>query len=144
MNLNREIAVEKFIQALISHARNGIIHDNISILEKGPPGRQPPEDKVILHQWFQQLDNQAQNYVGEIIKEAVDSTLFSTLVIIDGAAGRPIQGRLSDFALYLQIYSDEDTELQDSPQVRIRLNPKQALEDLHDIFRWTIEDTPGK
>ncbi len=129
------------MQIVISHARDGAIHDIIASLEKGPPGRQPPEDKVELHQWFQQLDEQDQSYIHQIITEAVDAVLFSTFVILDGAAGGPpIPEKPSDFALYLQVYDDEEMGLKDSPQIRIRLNPWQGTDDLHDIFSWAIED----
>ena len=140
-NLDRKMAVETFMRILIQHARDGVIEDIISMLETGPPGRQPLEDQVALHLWFQQLDNQSQEHIREIIQEAVDSALFSTLVILDGAAGgRPVQGELSDFALYFQTYHDEGAELSDSPQVRVKLNPWRATEDLHDLFRWMLEE----
>jgi hypothetical protein len=124
-----------------AHARDGSIADITYFLEKGPSGREPTEEKKELHHWFIQLDSQGQIFVRKIVQEAIDSALFSALVILDGAAGGyPVEGSLSDFALYLQTYRDEEGENNDSPMFRVKLNPWQATEDLHDIFRWQLED----
>ena len=140
-HLDRKRAVEAFMHLLIPHARDGTIQDIISMLNQGPPGQEPPQDKLALHYWFQQLDNQSQEHVREIVRESVDSALFSTLVILDGAAGGwPVRDELSDFAIYLQTYQDSNAQVADSPQVSVRLNSTDATEDLHDIFRWTLEE----
>lgn len=140
-NLDRKTGVDALMQILIEHARDGIIDEVISMLEKGPPGRNPPPEKFALHEWFQKLDEQGQEHIQKIIQESVDSTLFSTLVILDGAAGGyPVKEELSDFALYIQTYQDNNAEAGDLPRVRVKLNPWGATEDLHDVFRWTLAE----
>ena len=139
-NLDRNAAVETFMKILIAHARNGIIGDIMSTLERGPSVPRTMKDKVVWHQWFQGLGDEDKEYVYQIIRETVDAALFSTLVILDGAAGRPIPGKLSDFALYLQEYDDEDAERSDLPKFRVRLNSVNATEDLHDIFKWSLKE----
>lgn len=139
-DLNRDQAVALFMKALILHARNGTIREVLSVLSNGPPGRQPPEAKLALHRWFQTLDSQGQRFVSQVIQEAVDAALFSTLVLLDGAAGGyPVEGEVSDFALYLQTYQDWEARKVDSPQISVRLNPPTTTEDLHDIFLWMLD-----
>jgi hypothetical protein len=136
---DRTSAAETFIRILISHVREGVVQDMLNLLEKRMPGLAPPPNKLALHSWYQQLDINSQQHIHEIIREAVDSTLFSTLVILDGSAGGyPVKDKLSDFAIYLQIYQDKEARSVDKPQVSIRINPTGATEDLHDMFSWFL------
>jgi DNA-binding protein Fis len=125
---DRNTAVEIFIQTLIAHVRKGVPQNIRSALKQGPRKVSPMRNKQLLHEWFQQLNNQEKEYLYQVIQEAVDASLFSTLVILDGAAGgRPLQGKLSDFALYLQEYDDVDAERLDIPKFRIRLNSRYNI-----------------
>lgn len=140
--LDRTSATQIFMDFLIKCARDGSIKGLLSVLEKGPGGMKPPEKGIAWHEWFQTLDDQSKEKVQEIIQEAVDFALFEVLVVFDGATGGyPVKGELSDFALYLKTYQDKSARKADLSQVSIRLNPADATEDLHDIFRWTLEET---
>jgi hypothetical protein len=140
-SIEREKATETFMQLLIQHVRDGIIADITMLLEKGPPGRQPDKNKVALHQWFQTLEERNQGYLKQVIQEAVEATLFSTLVILDGAAGgNPIEEAPSDYALYLQTYEDDSARRMNLPQTTTRLNPVYATDGLHDILLWMLQE----
>ena len=112
------------------------------MLVNGPPGRRPQEDKVNWHKWYQQLDHISQENVEKIATQAVDDALFSLFAILDRASGGlPIKGTLSDFAIYLQSYESEENEAEDLPTTRVKLNPWSAQTDLHDLYRWQVEET---
>lgn len=140
MQFSREKATEVFIKNLILHSYNGVIETTLSNLENGPPGRMPPRNRVAWHEWYIALDETGKNNIREIIRDTVDATLFSALVLLDGASGYPIKDKLSDFALYLQVYENEKAAKDDIPINRIKLNPWSTTEDLHDIFHWMLDD----
>jgi hypothetical protein len=138
--LNRKEAVELFLSLLIAEAYDGTIEDVTSNLEKGPPGRKPREDLIILHQWFKNLDNESRKHVLAIIRQAIDTALFNCLVLLDGLGGYPVEGKISDFAAYLQTYENEDARKANSPQFSVRLNLAYTTEYLHDMFHWILEE----
>ena len=45
-------AKDLFIGMLVPAAYDGTIRGMTSMLEKGPPGRKPPEEIIKLHRWF--------------------------------------------------------------------------------------------
>lgn len=60
--------------------------------------------------------------MAEVVRETVNQALFSKLVLLDGAtSGWPVQGRYSDFALYLQVYNGEESYSGDAPSSRERV-----------------------
>lgn len=139
--LNRKEAVELFLSLLIARAYDGAIEGMTSNLEKGPPGRKPRQDLIILHQWFQSLDNKSREHVLAIIRQAVDAAVFGCLVLLDGlTGGNPVKEKTSDFAAYLQTYEDEDAREANSPQFSVRLNPAYTTEYLHDMFHWILQE----
>ncbi len=143
--LSREQAAEHFLNMLIARAYDGALRDVRLILEEGPPGRKPPKDLIALHQWFRQLDDESREYVLIAIREAVDAAVFGCLVLLDGlTGGYPVGEELSDFALYLQTYEDSDSRAADLARHRVRLNPWTAAVDLHDMFRWILQERAGQ
>ncbi|MGH9850047.1 MAG: hypothetical protein ACREBD_09315, partial [Blastocatellia bacterium] len=101
--LNRNEATDNFLQGVISIVYEGAIKAILSTLSDGPPGRKPREDLVRLSQWFKALDKEDQGQVQAVIGDAVDAAIFCFLVMLDNlTGGYPIQGQISDFALYLQ------------------------------------------
>jgi hypothetical protein len=137
----REETAGTFIRMLIQHAYDGAIEEIRSILHEGPPGREPAEDVRALHAWFRTLASDDQEMTLRVVREAVDAVLFRTLVFLDGAwGGYPVVGEVSDFALYLQMYGDEDALAADTPRASVRVNPRFATEDLHDMFRWALQE----
>ncbi len=140
--LNRQAAAELFLRMLIARAYDEVIEGMVLDLNQGPPGRQPPRDFVLLHQWFQTLDNENRECVQLLIQKVAESTVFGCLVLLDGlTGGYPVKDKLSDFALYLQIYQEKSARISDSPQVSVRLNPAgTADEDLHDMFLGILQE----
>ncbi|MCI0564485.1 MAG: hypothetical protein MN733_38940 [Nitrososphaera sp.] len=140
--LNRNEATDNFLQGVISIVYEGAIKAILSTLSDGPPGRKPREDLVRLSQWFKALDKEDQEQVQAVIRDAVDAAIFCFLVMLDNlTGGNPIQGQTSDFALYLQTYSDEEARKVDQSLVSVRINPAwSGEEDLHDMYRWKLEE----
>ncbi|MCI0390966.1 MAG: hypothetical protein MOB07_19650 [Acidobacteria bacterium] len=140
-SIDRNEAAKIFLEQVIYSAFDGAIKSIQSLLSDGPPGRKPPEDKVHRSQWFNSLDNESQQHVLTIIRDSVDAAVFGCLVLLDNqTVGYPLDGQLSDYALYLQTYSGEDAVKTDQPQVSVRINPAWSTEFLHDMFRWIIDE----
>lgn len=139
---DRNEAARIFLQMLISRAYDGGIDSVLSKLSKGPPGRKPREDWVRLSQWFRGLNEEDQEQVRAVIRDAVDAAVFGCLVLLDNlTGGNPIQGQTSDFALYLQTYSDEEARQGSQSLASMRINPAwSGDEDLHDMYRWMLEE----
>jgi hypothetical protein len=145
-SLNRKEAAELFLNLLIIVAYDGAIEDVTSILEDGPPGRKPRQDLVTLHQWFRNLSGESREHLFAIIREVSSATLFHCLVLLDGLAGNPVEGKVSDFAVYFLTYEDQDARKADSPQTSVRLSSPYPTEYLHDIFHRILQERaePGK
>jgi hypothetical protein len=130
-----------FIDQIVRRTRVGTIKGILRMLEKGPPGRSQRPADLARHDWFRSLSDDDKEKVVEVVREAVDHALFSTMVLLDGAtSGWPVQGRYSDFALYLQVYNDEESYLENAPSSRERINRPANAEDLHDRFMNAAED----
>lgn len=84
---NRDAAAELFVQMLTIVAYDGAANDVTSLLENGPPGRGPSQDRVALRQWFQSLDKDSKAYLAQVIRETADAAVFHALVLLDGMTG---------------------------------------------------------
>lgn len=49
-----------------------------------PSGRQPEQDLVDLSTWYNALGVNDKEMIGTVIKEAIDSTVFGILCVLDG------------------------------------------------------------
>jgi hypothetical protein len=135
-------ALDAFMHRMITHVRNGLIRDVMEQLEEGPAGLEPNPENLRLHEWFRELDQEFRENIKQVVTDAVDGTIFSTCVVLDGAAGGyPIPGVISDFALYLQTYANDDEYRANKAQEAIRINPPNTNDDLHDIYRDYVDDT---
>jgi hypothetical protein len=134
-------ATTDFIERIILRAYEGTIRDSRELLENGPAGRKPAEEKVSLHQWFSQLAEDDREQVHRAVRNAVEAALFGVFVVLDGASGGwPIEGEISDFALYRQAYADYDAEKADAPKARVKINGLSMSEDLHDLFMLALQE----
>jgi len=133
-------AAELFLRLLVAEAYDGAVEGTALVLKKGPPGRKPSQDLVALHRWFQDLDDESREHVLAVIRHASDAALFHCLVLIDGLAGYPIEGKVSDFAVYLQTYASQDARMANSPQTSVRLNSAHTTEYLHDMFHQILQE----
>lgn len=143
--LNRDTAAEIFIEHLIRRAYEGAIEDTISMLSNGPPGRKPSSGRVQLSEWYNSLDETSQKNIHEIVRDAADAAVFGCLVLLDNlTGGYPFPEKLSEFALYIQAYDDDNSYKVDSPQLRVRINPADRVgHELHDLFRLLLDSRKG-
>jgi hypothetical protein len=140
MHLQFSDAVSIFMKLVVKHAYLGAINIMTKLLTQGPSGRLKPQDRLRLHQWYMSLDSKGQAMVSEIIEESVKVSVFNFLVFLDNkTVGNPIQKQFSDFAVYLQSYSSEDTRIQNTPVETIRINQSyEASGELHELLNETI------
>jgi L-amino acid N-acyltransferase YncA len=135
--VNPKEAARIFLDRL-SHAYNGAIKGVVALLEKGPRGRKKQPHEVALHQWFQNLDEEGREHVLAIVRETANTTVFACLVLLDNKmVGYPLEGQMSDFAVYLQTYENEEAKAANSPETSTRLNLSYTPDgDLHDEFQY--------
>ena len=108
-------------------------------LPDGLPGR--VDDPIELEKWYQDLDNSEKNIIKEVVHASVKAAMFSVLVILDNMTGGfPIKDRVSDFALYLQTYTDSNAKLENQSIESVRLNSLKDYE-LHDLFIDSLNET---
>lgn len=140
--LTAEQASARFIEMLVARAYDGVIASVKDILLNGI---KPKSHKVNeLHGWFSTLSPESQGFVIRIIEESVQSSVFGTLVLLDGlTGGYPIQNHISDFALHLQIYNNLEDQENELYQSKVRLN-KDLDSNLHEQFLWFLEDRANK
>ena len=140
-SIGRNEAAKILLEQVVRRAYDGAINDMQSFLSEGPPGRNPPEDSVHRSHWFQSLDKDSQEHVRAIIRASVDAAVFGCLVLLDNlTVGYPLDGQLSDYALYLQTYTDMEAHKADKHETSVRINPPNITEFLHDMFRWMLEE----
>ncbi len=134
-------ATTDFIDRITLRAYEGAIRDSRKLLENGPAGRKPAQELVSLHQWFSQLAKDDREQVHRAVRDAVEAAIFGFFVVLDGASGGwPVEGEISDFALYRQSYADYDAEKADTPTTRVKINGLSMSEDLHDLFMLAIQE----
>ncbi len=137
---NETEAGDLFLNLLLAVAYDRAVDGTVSLLEDGPPGRGPAEDLVSLHRWFQGLSDESRGCAVSVLRETAEAVLFNLLVLLDGLGGYVIKGVVSDFAVYLQSYADEDARKANTAELRVRVNPAHTTQFLHDRMRWMLED----
>lgn len=112
------------------------------IPQKGPSGRNPAADRVTMHEWYQGLDSETRERIGLLVRQTAKLAVFGCLVVLDNQSGSyPAQQRVSDYALYLQTYTDAHAQVSNSAQTAVRLNPVHAADDdLHDKFLFILRE----
>jgi hypothetical protein len=116
---------EKFIEYLKIFIRDSSIEDAISLFEK-PPGRKPDDRIKKLSIWYNSLSKNDKENIKEVITEAIDSSIFGLLCVIDGVRALEDAEEKGKLKLY---YSKEDKET---------LLNKDDQEYLHDIYKRQI------
>lgn len=139
--LTTDDARRLFLSMLIARSYDGAIKITTTLLEEDSSLKQLSPDFVALRTWFNSLDDKSRLNVQMLIQRAVDSSVFGSLVLLDGlTGGNPIRGTTSDFALYLQTYENDELRGSDIVEHRIRLNHPELSEFLHDLYRDMIEE----
>jgi hypothetical protein len=139
---NRQEAAELFLQYLIEVACEGTSRSIGRTLAEGVHLRACRPPLRTLHSWYADLSEGDQSMVVDLVREVARFSVFSTLVLLDGATGgRYREGKVLEFALYLEIYSRTTyTDREAVPEARIRINPiGQAVPELHDLFNDAVE-----
>lgn len=89
---------------------------------KRPPGRQPPEDLLEMSRWYNSLSDEDQRMVERVMRDAVQSCVFSLLCVLDGVSAFEEPGESGGLELYYVEGSSREL-----------LNDTEK-EDLHDIY----------
>jgi hypothetical protein len=108
-----------------------------------PDGGLPQaDDPAALSSWYMALDTYNKKMVNETIRNTIIATVLYGLPILDNIVGSPVKGVLSDFALYLQTYTDKNAYLKDIPREAIRVNSfnNPDYESLESLFLSRLED----
>lgn len=135
--LDRDACREIFVQFVIGCAFNRAIRVADSYLERFPGGREPREELLQLHEWYQALSERDRGLVQCVVREAAFTAVFGFMNLLDGTSGgNPIPGTVSQFAVYLETYEHHRSE---PPQLSVRVNDPQE-EDLHDLFARTVQE----
>jgi hypothetical protein len=139
---NRQEAAELFLQMLIAVACEGTFRTVARVLVEGADAEVLGPPLSTLHSWYADLSQGDQSMVLDLVREASRSSVFDTLVLLDGrTGGRYREGKVLEFGLYLEVYSQRTYNERDVvPEARIRLNPvREGVPDLHDLFNEALE-----
>lgn len=115
---------EEFIRIIKIAVEQPSIDGVVSNL-KQPPGKQPEQSLVQLSVWFNQLNEVEKGQVKNIIKMAVNHSIFGFLCVLDGVRSIRETNDGIDPVLKL-IYDDSENEI-------VLNDPEQDF--LHDIYR---------
>lgn len=138
--INRTEAARLFLERVIIRAHDGVIKDKIASLKDPSYLSKPSSDDELQSRWFDKLDQEGQSRVQELVRKVVRSAVFGCLVVLDNATGgEPLSTQSSDFALYLQVYKNEDELWKGEPIETVRLNHLAASLDIHDLFVAAVE-----
>jgi hypothetical protein len=118
---------EEFIKGIKESLRDYGKEDFISALEK-PPGRQPRAKDIMLSQWYNQLKESDKEKLNEVILEAIDSTLFGFLCILDHVTFLEDDEEKTQF----QLYANKNGK-------KMLLNDFNE-EFLHDIYNGLVQE----
>lgn len=73
-----------FVDGVVAAVYRTSINTVTSLL-RSPPGRSPRQDLVILSAWFNALEEPEAEQVKQVIRLAVDQSIFGLLAVLDGA-----------------------------------------------------------
>jgi hypothetical protein len=134
LNLNDGLKV--FLKALIDQAVHGTFNSIEKQLRDGPSGRIKDPNKLKNQEWYLGLRDDEKKILLNIIQDVINRTVFNLLVIIDNKlVGYPLQKEISDFALYLQTYENQNDLTNYKPKEILRINRSYSINgDLHDEF----------
>jgi len=128
-------AVKVFLERVSIRAYKSAIEQIDSLLRGSQDSRISETEDIHLHDWYEKLDDETKIIVRAIIKKTAQKVLFGFLVILDNLTmGYPIEGVISDFALYIQTYVDKTSHSNDQPKEAIRINHPKNTSSLHDLI----------
>ena len=113
---------EEFVKVVERVVRDAAIGDSIALLEK-PPGRRPRPEHVALSSWYCALPPADRDRVLDVVRGAIDLTVFGFLCVLDGA--RAIESSVPKGELQLSYVDGGATRLNglDSPPLHELYRP---------------------
>jgi hypothetical protein len=114
----------EFIRAIKISVRDTTINGSVKLLER-PVGRKPDLERIMLSEWYNDLDSHSKHIVSLIIKSVANMTIFNFLCVIDGVIS--IEDIVDKGNLKL-FYTGKNEEL---------LNPEDGIM-LHDLYNDKI------
>jgi len=131
--MNRDIAVEAFVKRIIARAYTNVITNTMESLEQGPIERDPTPERLKIHTWYKNIDADSKATVQQIISETAFSVLFGCLVVLDNSTtSYALENEISDFGLFVQRYSDNESYAHRQITESIQINDRM---DLHDALK---------
>jgi hypothetical protein len=127
-----------FMRQVIDRVYSGALGVMKSQLEDPKTLKKGREREIRLFEWYANLDQENREMVWEVIRNTVFSTTFRFLVLVDNAVDMPLQGKVSDFAIYLQTYENWENAGKNAPAMQVRFNPPFAINDLHDMLYFEL------
>lgn len=112
---------QEFITKIRQVVCQSAITGTLAIIRK-PPGRKPPENLVLLSQWFEKLSDTDKKNLEKVVAIATHQTTFGLLAVIDG------------------VRQIEDTPLKGTLELHYKKDAKSVLlntpnsEYLHNLF----------
>lgn len=113
---------QEFVGALKKVVVSSAVKSVTENLEE-PPGRSPAERLILMSEFYKQLNQEQKDVVITIIKEAVETTAFGLLCVLDGVRAIENPGDKGVLALYYEKGGN-----------KVLLNDP-AGEYLHDLLR---------
>ena len=108
----------QFMEAVKLYVRDSSVESELNLLSD-PPERRPPDSLKRRSEWFRKLNSEDQEFVKQVIFEAVNAGIFHLLCVLDGV--KVIDEERGKFEL--RYIGNEMTLLND---------PKEDY--LHDLF----------
>jgi hypothetical protein len=139
--MKREIAIQIFMKHIVLDVYHGTYKGMEQLLLDGPAGRSPSERYKLIHKWYQSLDSHDKQELLYFSKFLIEFTVFNFLTFLDGAlGGYPVKGKHSEFAIYLQTYSDLKAMENNTFEDQVKINLPFGPDDLHDLFKEAIDE----
>lgn len=125
-------AAQLFLERVFVDGYQATCSDLENSLTVGLPGE--ADDPVETEKWFSNLNPEDKQIVKEIIRATAKMAIFNMLVTLDNVSGGPpIRTQVSDFALSVQTYHDDEEKLNNQADQVIRINSLKD-ENFHDLF----------
>jgi hypothetical protein len=133
--INELTAAQNFVRSVIMPHFVHTVDAVTGVLKDGPTGSKPPAYEVDMYKWFNSLSPEGRTQAEALVRYSVDLTLFSLLVVLDGASTpTPVEGQLADHAVVLQVYSTAENQASNISSLSLRVNPIDSEYMLHDIY----------
>src|SRR5262245_53332563 len=135
MSTTPDKAAAEFAQRAVMIAYDSILQNCFSELEEGAKLPNPTKDRIDWITWYQCLHAVDRGRLRAIVQDAVEFAVFRFLVMLDNlSGGPPIEGCVSDYAVYVQVYGSLEERGTDHAVSKVRVNHPNSLWGLHDEF----------